>query len=157
MPQSHLYLLATERPLINIDATVLVTIVLWLVLFGLLRALLWGPMIRLITAREAGTEGSRLTARKLETEARAKEVAYRTAQRNARAMAAAERDRLRAEALRHEADVLTAARAQVNATLEVRRAQIQGERARVEAEIKATVPQLAREIAAKVLGREVAS
>ena len=57
MPLS-LLLVANERPLINIDVTLFVNLGVWAVLFFFLRAVLWKPMLDLIDAREAGTEGA---------------------------------------------------------------------------------------------------
>src|SRR6187549_462270 len=101
-----LYLVANERPLINIDATLFINIVLWLILFLLLRPLLWAPMLKLIAAREDGMEGSRDDAKHLEKEARVRKGEYEAAQKKARVTAASERDAMRADAKKKEAEIL---------------------------------------------------
>ena len=107
MTGPFLLLVANERPLINVDVTLLINLGLWFALFLFLRATFWGPMLALITAREEGTEGSRAEATRLDAEA--KEL---------RAELATQREALRAE-------------------------------------VKSVVPGLARDIAARVLRREV--
>ena len=67
--QNVLALLANERPLINIDITLLLNAGVWFVLFFFLRATLWRPMLALIDAREAGTEGARTEAGSLGADA----------------------------------------------------------------------------------------
>ena len=150
-----LVLVANQRPLINIDATLFINIGLWLLLFIVLRPLLWTPMLKLISAREAGTSGSRDSARELEHDARAKEAEYLAAQRTARTNAAAEREKLRNDALKRESEILAQARGRMTAAVESQRAEIKKQRELLRGQIKAQVPALATDIATKVLGREV--
>lgn len=148
-------LLANERPLINIDITLLMNIALWFALFFFLRATLWGPMLKLIAAREAGTEGSRAEARRLEADARALREKVDAQLKAARADAARLREELRAQGSTQESAILTAARADVNATVEREKADLRAQRDRVRDEVMAQVPGIASDIAAKVLRREV--
>ncbi len=149
--------LASTRPLINVDGTLVLNIVLWILLFGILRGLLWEPMIRLFAARERGTEGSRADARELDKEARTRREQYEHEHRKARSDAAGERDRLRGEGLKLETEILSAARATINAKLEAQRAELRTQRDAMRTEIRATIPALAGDIATRVLGREVPS
>lgn len=148
-------LVANERPLINIDITLLMNIGLWFVLFFFLRATLWGPMLRLISAREAGTEGSRTDAHKLEADARALKAKLDAELKTARTAAARLRDDLRAQGSRQETEILTVARAEVTAAAEKERASLGVQRDKVRAEVLAQVPALAADIAAKALRREM--
>jgi F-type H+-transporting ATPase subunit b len=150
-----LLLLANERPLINIDATLFLNMALWVFLFIVLRGLLWNPMLKLIQARETGMEGARVEARKLEKEGAELRTEYEAAQRSARASASEERDKIRADAKRKEAELLAEARNASQTAVDAQRAEIQKQRATLEQEIKSTVPVLASDIASKVLGREV--
>jgi F-type H+-transporting ATPase subunit b len=150
-----LHLVANERPLINIDGTLFINVLLWIVLFVMLRGLLWKPMLRLIAAREAGMQGSRETARDLELDAQKKRVEFEDAQRKARSAATEERDRIRGEGSRTEAQLLADARREVNEMVDKQRAEINAQREQLRTEIRATVPALAGDIASKVLGREV--
>ena len=55
------------------------------------------------------------------------------------------------------AEILAAARTRIQGAMDVQRAEIRKQRDRVQAEIRATIPVLASDIASKVLGREVRS
>jgi len=157
MPLSPLLLVANERPLINIDVTLFVNLGVWLALFFFLRAVLWKPMLDLIDAREAGTEGARHKA--VELDAQAKELRARlTAElATARTGAAAERDALRAEGAKRDAEITAKVREEVGVAVEKQRAELAAQRKAVRAEIAGVIPALAAEIASKVLRREVRS
>jgi len=157
MNSLYLAVLANERPLINVDGTLLIDMALWLLLFAVLRPLLWKPMLRLIDAREAGMEGMRDRARQLGSEAGAQKAEYEESFKRARAAAQAERERLRTDAKRKEADVLGEARRTTGITLEQQRASMRQQKTTLQAEVMAMIPRLAAEMASKVLGREVRS
>lgn len=152
-----LFAVASERPLISFDGTLVVNIVLWLVLFLLLRPLLWEPMIKLFSAREGGMGGSRDEAKRLEAEAKVKREDYENKLKAARGAATAERDRIRSEAMKREAEIIGAARSKVAEAVAEQRATIRSERDKLSADLKAMIPSLAKDIASKALGREVAS
>lgn len=157
MPAPFLLLLANERPLINIDITLLLNLGVWLVLFFFLRAVLWKPMLDLIEAREAGTEGARKTAAKLEHDAKDLRERLTKELSSARAAATAERDSLRAEGTRRDAEITAKVRDEVAASVEKQRAEIASQKQQVRGEIMGLVPALAADIATKVLRREVRS
>lgn len=157
MSQLPMYLVANERPLINFDSTLLINIGLWLILFFLLRGLLWEPMLKLIAAREGGTEGAREQARTLQAEAKKLREEYDSKLAATRKDAAAERDRVRTTATTREAQILAEARGKVLAAVERQRGELAVQRDAIRKELDATVPALAAELATKVLGREVKS
>jgi F-type H+-transporting ATPase subunit b len=157
MPNVLALLVANERPLINIDVTLLLNLGVWVVLFFFLRATLWRPMLALIDAREAGTAGAREDASRLDTEAKSLKGSLDEQLNAARASAAKAREALRAEGVRAEADLLGKAREEVNAAVEKQRADIAAQRAKLHGEVMALVPELAQGIAARVLRREVRS
>ena len=157
MPNVLALLVANERPLINIDVTLLLNLGVWLVLFFFLRATLWKPMLALIDAREAGTAGARKEAARLGAEAKTLRGSLDEQLAAARASAAKAREALRAEGARTEVELLGKAREEVNAAVEKQRADIAAQRAKLHSELMALVPELARSIAARVLRREVQS
>ncbi len=156
MPLS-LLLVANERPLINIDVTLFVNLGVWAVLFFFLRAVLWKPMLDLIDAREAGTEGARAQAATLSAEAKGLEAKLTAQLAAARAAAASERDALRAEGACRDSEIGAKVRDEVHAAVEKQRAALAAQRAAVRAACAGVVPALAAEIASKVLRREVRS
>lgn len=157
MPASFLALLANERPLINIDITLALNLAVWLGLFFFLRAVLWRPMLDLIEAREQGTEGTRKEALRLEHEGRELKAKLTTDLAAARATAVAERDALRAEGARRDAEITAKVRDEVAAKVETLRADLAAQRERARTELMSAVPALAEEMVAKVMRREVRS
>lgn len=157
MPNVLALLVANERPLINIDVTLLLNLGVWAVLFFFLRATLWQPMLALIDAREAGTAGAREDAARLDAEAKTLKGSVDEQMAAARASAAKAREALRAEGARAEVELLGKAREEVNAAVEKQRADIAAQRAKLHGEVMALVPELAQGIAARALRREVRS
>ena len=155
MLETQLLLVASERPLINIDVTLLINISLWLVLFLFLRATLWKPVLALINAREERTEGARAEARRIEATAQDKRKELEGALREARNRAAAARDKLREEGLQAESTLLQQVRAEVAQKLERQRAELRTQRERLRAEVRVSVPSFAADIVRRILGREV--
>ena len=77
--------------------------------------------------------------------------------RAARASATAERDALRADGAKRDAEITAKVRDEVNALVEKQRADIAAQGKKVRVDVLATVPALAADIATKVLRREVRS
>jgi F-type H+-transporting ATPase subunit b len=154
---SLLSVVASERPLISFDGTLVINIALWLILFFVLRPLLWEPMVKLLAAREGGIQGSRSDAKGAIADAASKRAEYDSALKSARSSAAGERDAIRNAALKQEGDILAKARATVSEAVDAQREKIRVQREQLTVELKATIPQISKDIASKVLGREVAS
>jgi len=152
-----LHLVANERPLINVDATLVVNILLWIVLYLMLKPLLWEPLLALITAREAGTAGARKQAEELLAEAKRIEGEYEASLRKVRSEGTAERDGFIAAAAAKEADLLATARNEAAQILENRRVSLGKTQDELRTELQKTIPELAASIASRVLGREVRS
>ena len=146
-----LALVANERPLINIDITLLLNIGLWFVLFFFLKSTFWGPVMDLIEAREKGTEGARAEAASLE--ARAKKLREQVDERlrAARTDASRERESLRQAGSKAESEVLSTVRGEVNALVESERAALAARKVELRADVLAAVPAIASDIARKAL------
>jgi F-type H+-transporting ATPase subunit b len=157
MPASFLLLVANERPLINIDITLLLNLGVWLALFLFLRATLWKPMLDLIEAREAGTEGARTLAADLDRDAKDLKEKLAKELTAARVSATAERDALRADGAKRDGEITARVRDEVNALVDKQRADIAAQGKKVRVDVLAAVPALAADIATKVLRREVRS
>lgn len=157
LPDALALLVANERPLINVDITLLLNLGVWFGLFFFLKATLWKPMLAVIEAREAGTAGARSDAAKLDAEAKTLKASLDEKLAAARTGAARAREELRAEGVRTEGELLGKAREEVMAAVEKQRAELASQREKVRGEVMAMVPELARNIAAKVLRREVQS
>lgn len=150
-------LLAEGAVNVDLDASLIVQIVVFVVLLVVLKPTLFDPMMKLFEEREKRIEGTRLQATK-EDKRSAKALAeYERALDKARAAGATERDALRAEALKREAELMGTVRAQTASTLEEGRAVMANEAATARAQLQRDATGLGREIASRVLGREVTS
>jgi F-type H+-transporting ATPase subunit b len=130
-------------------------------LFGLfvvvLKPILFEPLLRLFEEREKKTEGTRVEARKMDEKAAVLVQKFEEEIERVRRAANVERDRLRAEVTRLEAQILSDAKTQSAAIIDAGRARISEEVATLRSELQAARPALAEQIASKILGREVRS
>lgn len=144
-----------DPPLIDLDWTVLVTLVLFLVTAFVLTRFLFRPYLAVRAARDAGIAGARDEARRMDEEARARMGDYETSLARAKIKANEERTKLRQEATERERAVTDAARARTMAALEEARGRLGKESAAARADLAPRANEIAREMAAKILGREV--
>ena len=147
--------LLSEGSIIDLDGTIWIQLSLFGIAFFLLRPLVFRPMIALFEARESAIEGSKLEALRLQDEAAAETEEFDEEMRRLRLLAGEERDRLRAEGKRLERTVLDRVREETDTQLADADAQLAGEATKLRAEVKASVPALAQQIASKLLNREV--
>jgi F-type H+-transporting ATPase subunit b len=142
---------------VDLDATFVVQIVLFVVLLLILKPLLFDPMMRLFEEREERIDRTIEKARKTD-EASAKALAkYEAILAKAREAGSAERDQLRAQGAKKEAEVTAQVRSQTAATVEQGRAAIAHETKEARTKLQAEAAGLGRAIASRVLGREVTS
>lgn len=142
---------------VDLDASLVVQIVILVVLAVVLKPLLFDPMMRLFEEREKRIEGTRRRATK-EDERSAKALAeYEAILAKARQAGTSERDALRAEGAKKEAELMAQVRASAATTLEQGRAAIAAEVATAREKLRGEATVLARDIAKSVLGREVSS
>jgi F-type H+-transporting ATPase subunit b len=148
--------LAAGHPLIDIDATVIVQFVLFLVLFAIANRLLFQPYLRLRERRTAGIEGARAEADRMTAQADAKLADYEKQLAAAREGASEEGRKIRAEATRHEREVTDQARAKAQKAIDDAQATVRRETEAARGQLLPQADALARSIASKLLGREVA-
>ena len=142
---------------VDLDLSLFVQLGLFVVLMLVLKPVLFDPMMRLFEEREKRIEGTRHQATK-EDERSAKALAkYETVLAKAREAGTAERDALKAEGLKREAALMAQVRAASASTLEQGRAEISKEAAAARSQLTADARALGKEMASRVLGREVAS
>jgi len=123
---------------LDFDNTVILQAVLFTGLLLVLKPLLFDPVLRVFALREERTEGARATARELQERAGDLLTEYEKELARVAQVAAEERDRLRAETARLEADILREAR---DATARI----LEDGRKRIEAEVSAIRFELGRE------------
>ena len=140
---------------VDVNWTFLVQIGIFLVLFLLLKPLLFDPMLRLFEERERRIEGAKNEAREMYQQADQKIARYEEQLTAVKRQAGEERDKLRAEGQRQEQQILAKVRAETNALLEQGKSKIAKDGAALRTELDGVSQTLAREIASRVLGREV--
>ena len=147
-----------ESPItVDVDWTFLVQLVLFVGLLLILKPILFDPMLQLFEEREKRIDGAKLQARKIDEKSSTALAKYEGEMAKARAAASADRDKIRAEAQKHEQEILAQVRSATSKTLEdgKRAAQLEAEKAR--ASLKGESVSMARDLASRVLGREVQS
>lgn len=142
---------------VDLDITFAGQIVLFMLLFFVLKPLLFTPMLNLFEEREKRTAGAKDDARALYADADEKMAKYEAQVGIVKQKAGEERDRIRAEGQKREAAILGKVRDETNAMVEEGRAKIANERESLRAELQTVSNALARDIATRVLGREVQS
>jgi F-type H+-transporting ATPase subunit b len=156
MDPTPLVSLAAGHPLIDVDATVFVQFALFLVLFVIANRYLFQPYLRLRERRKAGIEGARVEAERMTAQADAKLADYEKQLAIAREAANEEARKIRAEASRLELEVTGQARAKAQATTDLAQAALRRETEAARGQLLPQADALARSIASKLLGREVA-
>ncbi|MDH5490412.1 MAG: ATP synthase F0 subunit B [Myxococcales bacterium] len=141
--------------MIDLDKTIVVQLAIFLVALVVLRALIFKPMVQLIEAREESIDGARAEAKAMEADAKNQGATFDEEMRKLRLSAADERDRLREEGKRLEGRILVDVRSETQQELSRAEARIADEGDRIRRELRDKVPLVGREIATKILRREV--
>lgn len=147
----------SSAPILDVDGTLFLYIGVFFVLFFFLRAIVFRPVMALFDEREKATVGAREEAKQLERTAEDKLHAFETEMTKVRSEAGAERDRLRAEGTRLERTLTDKVRNESDQLVRDAEQRMNDEAAKIRADIHKGSPELARQIAEKLLGREVRS
>lgn len=139
--------------LIDLDATFLLQLGIFFVLFGVLYGFLFKPLLAVFDEREKAIDGAKHAARDLEVSADEKFKKFEAEMKKVRVEANAERDRMHQDGLGLERELLAKSRTEADKALKDAEATLAREAAEVRNEMKTVVPALAGEIAAKILGR----
>jgi F-type H+-transporting ATPase subunit b len=143
--------------MIDLDGSLLLQVGVFFLLYAMLKRWAFGPMLALFDARQAAIDGAKKEARALEAEAEAKLRAFENEMKKVKVEVAAEREAIRQDAARLERELLAKARADADQVLADATAHMMSEAAQIREHIKTETPQLAAQIAGKLLGRKVAS
>jgi F-type H+-transporting ATPase subunit b len=127
------------------------TVLILLAFYGVLRALFFKPLLRVMAEREARTAGARKAAEAAEAAAAEKSKQYQQALRQARAKVYAEQEANRKKLLDDRAALLKQARAQAAAEVAKAKQRIANEFEAARLDIEANLVQLSAEIARRVL------
>ena len=138
---------------VDFDVGVVGQVILFVLLLVILKPLLFDPMLRLFEERERRIDGTKRDARRIDEESAHALTVYEGAMKKARAAGNVERDQLRSAGLGTAAELMTRVRTSTNALLDHGRADAAREAEAVRQLLLAERDDLAREIAASVLGR----
>jgi len=145
--------LASARNIVDIDATLLVELGLFLLCFLLLRSLVFKPLLRLVDERRAQTQGAREEAKKFEAEAEERTRKVTRVVQQAKVEASEERERLRQQAKHREQEVLRAAKEEATTITDAARRKVAARRSESEREATLKARELAGDIATRLAGR----
>jgi len=140
---------------VDVDLTFLVQLVMFVAFVLILTPVLFNPMLKLFEERERRTDGAKAQARKIDEKSATALAQYEAEMTRARSAANAERDKIRAQALSREAQILSEVREATAKVVEDGKRRAHAEAERVRGALKVETIQTARELAARVLGREV--
>jgi F-type H+-transporting ATPase subunit b len=145
-----------ESPIkVDVDLTFAVQLVLFVGLTLILKPVLFDPMLKLFEEREKRIDGAKAQARKIDEKSATALSKYEAEMAKARAAANTEREKIRGEALKREQEILGAVRASTAKVIEDGKRAAHAEAERVRATLKGDATAMARELASRVLGREV--
>lgn len=156
MDQTPIVSLAAGHPLIDVDGTVVVQLVLFLILFVIANRYLFQPYLALRERRKAGIDGARAEAERMTAEADAKLASYEKQLAIARERANEEGRKVRHQAAADERKVTDEARAQVQTEIDQAQAKMRRETEQARAQLLPQAEALAKAMTQKLLGREVA-
>lgn len=145
-----------EHPLIDLDFTAAIQLVIFIVTGLLATRLLFRPYLRMRDERFEGIEGARAKADRLSAEAEAQLADYESTLASARSRADDERRKIRATAADTQRELEERARTEAQGAIESAHKQVEDQAGKARAELLPRAGQLGERIAAKLLGREVA-
>lgn len=140
---------------IDLDGSIFIQLGIFFAAFFILKTLVFRPVMELFDAREAATTGAKQDALRMEEEAAQKRAHFEGELRKVKASAGEDRERLRTEAQKLARELTDKARFEATAAQKSAKVRLDGEASGVRERVMRDVPQLAREIASKLLGRSV--
>ena len=141
--------------MININVSLFVQLVNFVLLLIILHFILYKPILDRIRQRQAALDADRQKAQDLEDKVVQEDKRHQDEMANARQIAAQDKAGLVAEAKQKESEILGNARTEANRIVEDMRSTIQSEAEQVRKTLRDQMTPLAQSIAEKILGRAV--
>jgi F-type H+-transporting ATPase subunit b len=156
MPSSFaLAVLLSGGSVIDLDASIFIQMGIFFVAFFILKSLVFRPTLQLFDAREQAIEGAKSEAKRMQDEAAQKREHFEAELRRVSASSNEEREKARNEAQRLARQLTEQARSQALATQKSAKDRLDAQAAEVRKAALAKVPEIARELTSKLLGRSV--
>ncbi len=146
---------ASSGSIVDFDATLLVQAAVFLLMFLLLRSLLFRPVIRLIERRRKITEGSKSEAEALEREAVSLTEDVEGQLLEVRSTVSSEREKMVEESKRSAGEILLKAREDSSIVVSQAKEETAAKAEQVRETLRAEIGSLVDIVAAKVLGRSI--
>jgi F-type H+-transporting ATPase subunit b len=140
---------------VDLDLTLLGQVVIFVLLILILRPLLIEPVLRIFEERERRTSGARAEARQMQERTGELLRRYETEYERVRQLTAQERDKMRVELARLEAQLIGDAREAAKQIVTQGRLKIEQEVQAVRFDLGAQSEQIGVDLARAVLGREI--
>jgi F-type H+-transporting ATPase subunit b len=150
---------AAAEGAVNVDAdlSLFVQLGFFVVLLLILKPTLFDPMLKLFEEREARIEGTRNQATKTDIKSAKAKAKADAIVAKGREAGTVEREALRAEGMKREAELMNVVRAETAKTLEEGRSATGADADAARKQLRLDAHALGRDMATRVLGREVAS
>jgi F-type H+-transporting ATPase subunit b len=140
---------------LDLDGTIFVQILLFFIAFFILHSLVFKPVMGLLEARDQAIEGTKQQASKLLSDADLKRMQLEEELKKIWDSANQDRDRLRLEGQQTARQLTEQARQETESALAQAKAKLEEEGNKLRADVRGAIPALARQIASKLLDREV--
>jgi F-type H+-transporting ATPase subunit b len=144
-----------SEDLLSVDKTVFIQIVIFIAAIYILNALVFKPFIGLIDRRDKLTKGAIKEARELEEKVKGIILEYEAKLNEARAQAQEERTKIVREGESAAAAIISETREETAGLLDEAKKKLEDETEVIKEKLKGDVQLLSKEVASKVLGREV--
>ncbi|MBI3073232.1 MAG: ATP synthase F0 subunit B [Deltaproteobacteria bacterium] len=141
--------------LVDVDLTLPMQMVVFLLFYFVLRLTLFGPVLRILTEREERVVRAKRDAEEFENRAATQAGVYEVRLKDARARALKERDAMRADGAAREREIVGAARADAQTRVEAMKRTIVGQVKSAREALSRDERVLAREVAERLLGRRI--
>jgi F-type H+-transporting ATPase subunit b len=141
--------------MIEVDQSLFIQILNFLIFLLILNYLVFKPVVRVLEERRERIDGKLEKAQTMEAEIQKKLEQYEARIREARTRAAQEKEKLRREGESISKEIVEKARTELARDIPIIRDQVAGETARVRQELEKTTQNMARDIACRILGREI--
>jgi len=135
------------------DVRIFYLMALFVLLVFPVNKLLFRPIFRVLDERDARIEGARKRAEQIGAEAEATLDRYQSALRSAREEAESDRKRVLEAARREQAELTGSVRSEAEAAINRAREEVTGALGAARSQLREQAQELAREAAARVLGR----
>lgn len=140
---------------IDLDGTIFIQVLLYFIAFFLLRSLVIRPVLGILDAREQAIDGTKAEAQKLQSDAESKRLVLEEELRKVWEQANQERDQLRVKGQHQARQLIEKTRKETEGMLSQAKSKFDAEGDKLRSELKGVVPGLARQIASRLLDREV--